>query len=293
MAATPIESKQTSQEIVADWGKDHIIDLAKENGDTCMICYKAIGIMVTPNRSCECRQLACLHCFRDYLGLNQEPHRIDKTLQKCMLKCGKPYRGSPPYTVADLVDLGKLDRAYGTIGCPRDCGWIGSRCEFQKKHKHECKQIRGPCKICGSIVIPAEHTVKCEGCNIEYLKCDMESHISVCTAPRGLCGNLLSKHDKVKCAGCQADVHVCSRCTTDSHSASCVLMIPVREMEFKALYITLDEAKLTDQVCDRCGLVKGIGHIEMCITFIHMMEKMGIETPYSKTKEALGRRREE
>ncbi len=198
--------------------------------------------------------------------------------------CEKPFRGRPPYTVADAVDLGKLDREYGTIGCPRECGWIGSRCDFQKKHRHECKRIRGPCKICGAIVVPAEHSAKCDGCHIEYPLCDPDGHLSVCTAPRGLCGDLLSTHTKRACSGCRTMIDTCLVCTMDAHSRDCILMIPVPEQEYKVRYITLDEAKRTENICTRCGLAKGAGHDGMCITFIHMMERMDMMTPYAEAK---------
>lgn len=155
---------------------------ATGNGDLCLICTNVLRILVVPNRSCECRQRVCLHCFRDYLGLNNSPDSRNSGLAQCLLRCGRKLRGNPPYTVADIVDLSKLDLAYGTISCPRDCGWIGTRCDFQKTHKNQCANIVLPCKFCNTLLKRHNHTVECANCHMmivhcqqSYHKCDKES----------------------------------------------------------------------------------------------------------------------
>jgi hypothetical protein len=146
---------------------------ATENGDICLICNNVIRILVVPNRSCECRQRVCLHCFRDYLGLNEHS---DSERYKCLLNCGRKLRGSPPYTVADLVELGKLDELYGTISCPRECGWIGTRSEFQRLHRQNCPNISIPCIKCKQLIKRGKQRIVCLGCYVVLIHCEYPEH---------------------------------------------------------------------------------------------------------------------
>lgn len=224
---------------------------AEDAGDICLICRSVLKIKVVPNRTCQCRQFCCLHCLRDHLKVAN---------RRCLMGCGKPLNGSPPFTIADHAEMSELDQKYGQISCPRSCGWIGTRKGFQATHSAVCRSAIRQCKECDKIVVYSEHYIKCKMCQQSVAVCkytETEGH-SGCTAPRCACSQYEAEHQMVQCPGCLIKV---KSCQTDTHCCS------------GSIYIGGSLLSLTDALkskCPRCKLA-GSGHqAELCLALIDL-----------------------
>lgn len=244
-----------------------VMELAKSNGDICPICLDIIQIKITPARgpNCLCKQQACLHCFRDSLEMNSsKPKRGN-----CLIGCGIPFKlAKPPYEIADWVELGRLDSLYGAMDCPRECGWKGTRCDFQKYHREKCPNIIKNCHECHNKV-KQDHFVMCRACHYEIPVCFIKSHInSACVSPRcDICNYALICHPIGIC--------ICGTSYKDcTHFSKCPMVYS-------------DGSSLPDiKECHRCGVKHYSSDIEKCVMFISMFKKMNIETPFSKMENA-------
>jgi len=187
-----------------------MVDIARQNGDICMICLDVVKIKVNPARgnNCLCRQMACLHCLRDSLKLNSS----NPIVGKCLLGCGVKFKsGQTPYEIVDSVELGRLDTLYGNIRCPRDCVWSGTRVNYQKAHQNDCSMITVKCNHCYKYDTVYAHKAECIACKQKYPKCYKEYHESIdCNGPRCVDCNILEALHESKVCACSKVVKPCS-----------------------------------------------------------------------------------
>ena len=109
----------------------------------CAICKEIPSIpVICYLEQCHCKNLYCLTCLRDSLGMNGEEVTL-KSCPKCKLYIEPPYRyavgrhvyGVPHYSAHFL------DAKYGEIFCPRKCGEKMLRVNAQA-HLQVCLNVK-------------------------------------------------------------------------------------------------------------------------------------------------------
>lgn len=250
-----------------------IQEKAEANGDICNLCQNVLTIKITPIRGqgCYCNQQMCESCFKLFIDTSldsesdsSESDSSDATKHRCVMGCGILYK-SRDYLIADWTELSRLDKLYGNIECPENCGFNGSRKDYLKDHQSDCTE----CENCNIKVPKSKHTVQCLLCKEEYPICKHTAHVKIlCKGPRcPKCRILIYLHNKEKCMGCGKIVKDCI-----SHYKKC----PLSTSSGKSIKRCLGKK------CSKCDLAHFPSAINQCLSNISLMEKLGLETPYSK-----------
>lgn len=144
-----------------------------EADNICPICLNTPSIpVILKILDCRCRlrQRYCLTCVRDSLNLNgttdytltscptcQSPFNSNEhVLRKYRVKCSDIYR-------VDEKFITILDKKWGDIKCPRECGWTGKRLNA-RDHLKVCDKA---CRF------------KCWSCGVIFTKQDLLDHINI------------------------------------------------------------------------------------------------------------------
>ncbi|TXG79903.1 MAG: hypothetical protein E6R13_09185 [Spirochaetes bacterium] len=248
-----------------------IQEKAKKNGDLCDLCHNVLNIKITPIRGigCHCKQQMCESCFKSYLETTPDSELdssmdYEESLKNCIMGCRIRYKNNN-YLIADWTELSRLDELYGDIECPEGCDFKGSRKDYIKVHKSNCNE----CINCSKRGPHYQHQLTCLLCKETYPLCRHRKHIeSECEAQRcEKCNILIRLHEKDKCKECGQIISDC-----ESHYKTCV---------FSTKSGKSIEKCLKKYTCSKCGLAHFRDATSQCLSNISLMEKLGLETPYS------------
>ena len=113
----------------------------------CMVCKEIPSIPVICHlESCKCKNLYCLTCLRDALGLNLNREEVGKILKACP-NCQEKFHVSKRYMRASEIygvprySSEFLDAKHGEISCPRKCGEKMLRVNAQA-HLQICPNVK-------------------------------------------------------------------------------------------------------------------------------------------------------
>lgn len=184
----------------------------------CPYCHKIPKVPVRIRAGqCNCKNKAilCYTCFRNELGFTRNINggREKQSKKVICTSCNSPIshldsngnliRAGKIYVV-DKKAIEDLDKYYGRIQCPKNCGWVGWR-NNALKHYSSCSK---------------GNKFRCKGCNKYYSRNDIIEHLK---RNKECCENY---HD---CCGC---IYL-SQKRYDDHIRNCPKAIACELCEIK------------------------------------------------------------